>query len=124
MEGSSFQMAFHGVGYKEEQDPFQGKPTTKIRTLVQGPGTRSWEQKYKKRDILLFLNYIYMSSFSEVGYVATPIAMVQSALTILNEPAALPKKWVLTLQIHSHSHPRLCSNSRFYISIFQKEFIL
>uniref|UniRef100_A0A3P9GZF2 Saccharopine dehydrogenase-like oxidoreductase n=1 Tax=Oryzias latipes TaxID=8090 RepID=A0A3P9GZF2_ORYLA len=65
MEGSSFQMAFHGVGYKEEQDPFQGKPTTKIRTLVQGP---------------------------EVGYVATPIAMVQSALTILNEPAALPKK--------------------------------
>uniref|UniRef100_A0A8C7WMH5 Saccharopine dehydrogenase a, tandem duplicate 1 n=1 Tax=Oryzias sinensis TaxID=183150 RepID=A0A8C7WMH5_9TELE len=65
MEGSSFQMAFHGVGYKEEQDTFQGKPTTKIRTLVQGP---------------------------EVGYVATPIAMVQSALTILNEPAALPKK--------------------------------
>ncbi|KAF6731093.1 Saccharopine dehydrogenase-like oxidoreductase [Oryzias melastigma] len=65
MEGSSFQMAFHGVGYTEEQDPSQDKPTTKIRTLVQGP---------------------------EAGYVATPIAMVQSALTILNEPAALPKK--------------------------------
>lgn len=33
-----------------------------------------------------------MFYYSEVGYVATPIAMVQAALTILNEPAALPKK--------------------------------
>lgn len=31
---------------------------------------------------------------TEAGYVATPIAMVQAALTILNEPDALPKKSV------------------------------
>ncbi|KAM4743909.1 saccharopine dehydrogenase-like oxidoreductase [Anableps anableps] len=65
MEGSSFQFSFYGEGYTDEQDPTQGKPNAKIRTLVQGP---------------------------EAGYVATPIAMVQAALTILNEPAALPKK--------------------------------
>uniref|UniRef100_A0A8C9Y5P4 Saccharopine dehydrogenase-like oxidoreductase n=1 Tax=Sander lucioperca TaxID=283035 RepID=A0A8C9Y5P4_SANLU len=64
MEASSFQFAFYGEGYTEGQDPSQGKPNAKIRTLVQGP---------------------------ECGYVATPIAMVQAALTILNEPAALPK---------------------------------
>ncbi|XP_037553441.1 saccharopine dehydrogenase-like oxidoreductase [Nematolebias whitei] len=65
MEGSSFQFSFYGEGYTEDQDPSQGKPNAKIRTLVQGP---------------------------ECGYVATPIAMVQAALTILYEPAALPKK--------------------------------
>ncbi|MEQ2290266.1 hypothetical protein AMECASPLE_001645 [Ameca splendens] len=65
MEGSSFQFSFYGEGYTDEQDPTQGKPNAKIRTLVQGP---------------------------EAGYVATPIAMVQAALTILNEPAALPKR--------------------------------
>uniref|UniRef100_A0A3Q2GFU3 Saccharopine dehydrogenase-like oxidoreductase n=1 Tax=Cyprinodon variegatus TaxID=28743 RepID=A0A3Q2GFU3_CYPVA len=65
MEGSSFQFSLYGEGYTDEQDPTQGKPNAKIRTLVQGP---------------------------EAGYVATPIAMVQAALTILNEPAALPKK--------------------------------
>ncbi|XP_026995612.2 saccharopine dehydrogenase a, tandem duplicate 1 [Tachysurus fulvidraco] len=65
MEGSSFQFAFFGEGYTEGQDPSQGKPDSKIRTLVQGP---------------------------EPGYVATPIAMVQAALTILTEPEALPKK--------------------------------
>ncbi|XP_068182430.1 saccharopine dehydrogenase-like oxidoreductase [Antennarius striatus] len=64
MEGSSFQFAFYGVGYMEGQDPSQGKPDGKIRTLVQGP---------------------------ECGYVATPIAMVQAALTVLMEPTALPK---------------------------------
>ncbi|KAM3876669.1 saccharopine dehydrogenase-like oxidoreductase [Diretmus argenteus] len=64
MEGASFQFAFYGEGYTEGQDPSQGKPNAKIRTLVQGP---------------------------EAGYVATPIAMVQAALTILNEPTALPK---------------------------------
>lgn len=63
MEGASFQFAFYGEGYTE--DPSQGRPNAKIRTLVQGP---------------------------EAGYVATPITMVQSALTILNEPNALPKK--------------------------------
>ncbi|KAI5101946.1 saccharopine dehydrogenase a [Silurus meridionalis] len=65
MEGSSFRFAFFGEGYTEGQDPSQGKPNAKIRTLVQGP---------------------------EAGYVATPIAMVQAALTILNEPESLPKK--------------------------------
>ncbi|GLD58343.1 saccharopine dehydrogenase-like oxidoreductase [Lates japonicus] len=65
MEASSFQFAFYGEGYTEGEDPSQGKPSSKIRTLVQGP---------------------------ECGYVATPIAMVQAALTILNESTALPKK--------------------------------
>ncbi|XP_069549858.1 saccharopine dehydrogenase-like oxidoreductase [Brachyistius frenatus] len=65
MEGSSFQFGFHGVGYTEEQDPSHGKPNAKIRTVVQGP---------------------------ECGYVATPITMVQAALTILNESSALPKR--------------------------------
>ncbi|XP_021440191.2 saccharopine dehydrogenase-like oxidoreductase [Oncorhynchus mykiss] len=65
MEGSSFKFAFYGEGYTEGQDPSQGRPNAKIRTLVQGP---------------------------EVGYVATPIAVVQAAITILNEPTALPKK--------------------------------
>ncbi|KAK3538138.1 hypothetical protein QTP70_031927 [Hemibagrus guttatus] len=65
MEGSSFRFAFFGEGYSDGQDPSQGKPDAKIRTLVQGP---------------------------EAGYVATPIAMVQAALTILTEPDALPKR--------------------------------
>uniref|UniRef100_A0AAR2KKK8 Saccharopine dehydrogenase-like oxidoreductase n=2 Tax=Pygocentrus nattereri TaxID=42514 RepID=A0AAR2KKK8_PYGNA len=65
MEGSSFRFAFYGEGYTEGQDPSQGKPNAKIRTLVQGP---------------------------EAGYVATPIAMVQAAITILNEPDSLPEK--------------------------------
>ncbi|XP_062378069.1 saccharopine dehydrogenase-like oxidoreductase [Sardina pilchardus] len=65
MEGSSFRFAFYGEGYTEGQDPSQGKPDGKIRTVVQGP---------------------------EAGYVATPIAMVQAAITILNEPESLPKK--------------------------------
>ncbi|XP_063080153.1 saccharopine dehydrogenase a, tandem duplicate 1 [Engraulis encrasicolus] len=65
MEGASFSFAFYGEGYTEGQDPSQGKPNAKIRTVVQGP---------------------------EPGYVATPIAMVQAAITILNEPQSLPKK--------------------------------
>ncbi|KAL2098569.1 hypothetical protein ACEWY4_005049 [Coilia grayii] len=65
MEGASFSFAFYGEGYTEGQDPSQGKPNAKIRTVVQGP---------------------------EPGYVATPIAMVQAAITILNEPDSLPKK--------------------------------
>lgn len=35
-------------------------------------------------------NYYYYN-YSECAYVATPIAMVQVALTILNESTALPK---------------------------------
>lgn len=38
MEGSSFCFAFFGEGYTEGQDPSQGKPNAKIRTLVRGPG--------------------------------------------------------------------------------------
>lgn len=64
MAGSSFQLVFYGEGYTQGKDPKDGKPDGKIRTLVQGP---------------------------ECGYVTTPIAMVQAALTILNEPKALPK---------------------------------
>ena len=39
-------------------------------------------------EVIIELCFCY---YSECGYVATPIAMVQAALTILNEPAALPK---------------------------------
>uniref|UniRef100_A0A8C1I991 Saccharopine dehydrogenase-like oxidoreductase n=1 Tax=Cyprinus carpio TaxID=7962 RepID=A0A8C1I991_CYPCA len=63
MEGSSFRFIFIGEGYTEGSDPSEGKPNGKIRTLVKGP---------------------------EVGYVATPIAMVQAALTMLNESDSLP----------------------------------
>uniref|UniRef100_A0A8C5GNI9 Saccharopine dehydrogenase-like oxidoreductase n=1 Tax=Gouania willdenowi TaxID=441366 RepID=A0A8C5GNI9_GOUWI len=65
MDGTSFQFTFCGEGYSEDQDPSKGNPNGKIRVLVQGP---------------------------EPGYVATPIAMVQAALTMLNEPSSLPKK--------------------------------
>nr|XP_015206961.1 PREDICTED: saccharopine dehydrogenase-like oxidoreductase [Lepisosteus oculatus] len=65
MEGSSFCFSFIGEGYTEDQDPEQGKPNSKIRIQVKGP---------------------------EAGYVATPIAMVQAAITLLNEPKSLPKK--------------------------------
>ncbi|KAL6477241.1 hypothetical protein MHYP_G00130760 [Metynnis hypsauchen] len=34
----------------------------------------------------------YQRRTSEAGYVATPIAMVQAAITILNEPDSLPEK--------------------------------
>ncbi|KAI7804275.1 saccharopine dehydrogenase a, tandem duplicate 1 [Triplophysa rosa] len=64
MEGSSFRFAFFGEGYTEGLEPTEGKPNAKIRTLVQGP---------------------------EAGYVATPIAMVQAAITMLNESNSLPK---------------------------------
>ncbi|KAG7461123.1 hypothetical protein MATL_G00206630 [Megalops atlanticus] len=64
MEDSSFCFTFYGEGYTEGQDPQQGKPNAKIRTQVKG---------------------------AEAGYVATPIAMVQAAITLLNEPKSLPK---------------------------------
>lgn len=38
MDESSFQFAFYGEGYTEEQDPTKGKPNGKIRILIQGPG--------------------------------------------------------------------------------------
>ncbi|XP_069786968.1 saccharopine dehydrogenase-like oxidoreductase [Narcine bancroftii] len=65
MEGSSFSFTFFGEGYKEDQDPQKGKPSVKICTRVRGP---------------------------EPGYVATSIAMVQAAVTILWEKKSLPNR--------------------------------
>ncbi|XP_033860852.1 saccharopine dehydrogenase-like oxidoreductase [Acipenser ruthenus] len=65
MEGCSFSMTFFGQGYSQGQDPQQGKPNLKICTQVKGP---------------------------EAGYVATPIVMVQAAITLLNESKSLPKE--------------------------------
>ncbi|KAG2468492.1 SCPDL oxidoreductase, partial [Polypterus senegalus] len=65
MEGSSFSMTFFGEGYSKDKDPNQDKPNMKIVTQVKGP---------------------------EAGYIATPIAMVQAAITLLNEPHSIPKK--------------------------------
>lgn len=65
MDGTSFCMRFWGEGYSTGQDPSQGKPDSTISTEVTGP---------------------------EPGYIATPIAMVQAAITLLNEPHCLPNK--------------------------------
>nr|XP_033795439.1 saccharopine dehydrogenase-like oxidoreductase isoform X2 [Geotrypetes seraphini] len=62
---SSFTMMIFGEGYSEGQDPQQRKPNVKICTQVKGP---------------------------EAGYVATPIAMVQAAVTLLKERSSLPLK--------------------------------
>ncbi|NXT51030.1 SCPDL oxidoreductase, partial [Pluvianellus socialis] len=64
MDGTSFTMTFFGEGYSEGQDPQNGKPNVKICTEVKGP---------------------------EPGYVATPIAMVQAAISLLEDAACLPK---------------------------------
>ncbi|XP_048792550.1 saccharopine dehydrogenase-like oxidoreductase [Lagopus muta] len=65
MDGTSFTMTFFGEGYSEGQDPQNGKPNVKICTQVKGP---------------------------EPGYVATPIAMVQAAVALLEDSAHLPKE--------------------------------
>ena len=53
------------------------------------------------------LSDVYLSPYySECAYVATPIAMVQAALTILNESTALPKKWVY----HTTNLPHIIYN--------------
>uniref|UniRef100_A0A8V0Y891 Saccharopine dehydrogenase-like oxidoreductase n=1 Tax=Gallus gallus TaxID=9031 RepID=A0A8V0Y891_CHICK len=65
MDGTSFTMTFFGEGYSEGQDPQSGKPNVKICTQVKGP---------------------------EPGYVATPIAMVQAAVALLEDSAHLPKE--------------------------------
>ncbi|XP_043914637.1 saccharopine dehydrogenase-like oxidoreductase [Protopterus annectens] len=57
-------MTFYGEGYSKDRDPQCGKPDLKICTQVKGP---------------------------EAGYVATPIAMVQAAVTLLKEPKSLPE---------------------------------
>ncbi|KAI4877710.1 hypothetical protein NFI96_031905 [Prochilodus magdalenae] len=63
MEGTSFCLSFFGEGYSEGQDPSQSKPDAAITTQIKGP---------------------------EPGYVATPITMVQAAITLLTEPQSLP----------------------------------
>ncbi|NXC77285.1 SCPDL oxidoreductase, partial [Anhinga anhinga] len=65
MDGTSFTMTFFGEGYSEGQDPQNGKPNVKICTEVKGP---------------------------EPGYVATPILMVQAAVSLLEDAACLPKQ--------------------------------
>ncbi|NXP83305.1 SCPDL oxidoreductase, partial [Ramphastos sulfuratus] len=65
MDGTSFTMTFFGEGYSEGQDPQNGKPNVKICTEVKGP---------------------------EPGYIATPIAMVQAGVSLLEDTACLPKQ--------------------------------
>ncbi|XP_067901513.1 saccharopine dehydrogenase a, tandem duplicate 1 isoform X2 [Heterodontus francisci] len=65
MAGTSFSITFFGEGYQEGQNPQQGKTSVKICTQVKGP---------------------------EPGYIATPIAMVQAAVTILWEQKSLPNQ--------------------------------
>ncbi|XP_004578545.2 saccharopine dehydrogenase-like oxidoreductase [Ochotona princeps] len=64
IDGSSFTMTFFGQGYSQGVSPDQNKPNVKICTQVKGP---------------------------EAGYVATPIAMVQAAMTLLHDSSNLPK---------------------------------
>ncbi|CAL8316440.1 unnamed protein product [Merluccius merluccius] len=65
MDDTSFCMTFFGEGYSEGKDLSQGRPDTKICTQVIGP---------------------------EPGYVATPAAMVQAAITVLTELHSLPHR--------------------------------
>ncbi|GAB1285781.1 Saccharopine dehydrogenase-like oxidoreductase [Apodemus speciosus] len=64
MEESSFTMTFFGQGYSHGVSIEKNKPNIRICTQVKGP---------------------------EAGYVATPIAMVQAAMTFLNDASDLPK---------------------------------
>ena len=64
MDASSFTLTFFGQGYSQGLSPDKSKPNIRICTQVKGP---------------------------EAGYVATPIAMVQAAVTLLNDASDLPK---------------------------------
>ncbi|XP_005349035.1 saccharopine dehydrogenase-like oxidoreductase [Microtus ochrogaster] len=64
MDSSSFTMTFFGQGYSHGFSTDKNKPNIRICTQVKGP---------------------------EAGYVATPIAMVQAAMTLLNDASDLPK---------------------------------
>ncbi|XP_036611166.1 saccharopine dehydrogenase-like oxidoreductase [Trichosurus vulpecula] len=64
MDDASFTFTFFGQGYSPDHTTKHGKPNIKICTQVKGP---------------------------EAGYVATPIAMVQAALTLLKDTSELPK---------------------------------
>ncbi|XP_071334720.1 saccharopine dehydrogenase b isoform X2 [Trachinotus anak] len=65
IEDTCFSLTFFGEGYSEGTDPSQGKPNAKICTQVIG---------------------------AEPGYVATVSAMVQAAVTVLNELHSLPRR--------------------------------
>uniref|UniRef100_A0A7N4PAI1 Saccharopine dehydrogenase-like oxidoreductase n=1 Tax=Sarcophilus harrisii TaxID=9305 RepID=A0A7N4PAI1_SARHA len=64
MDDASFIFTFFGQGYSQDHTTKDGKPNIKICTQVKGP---------------------------EPGYVATPIAMVQAAVTLLKDTSELPK---------------------------------
>ncbi|KAM5238622.1 saccharopine dehydrogenase-like oxidoreductase isoform 2-T2 [Ctenodactylus gundi] len=64
LDGTSFTMTFFGQGYSQGLSTDKNKPNIRICTQVKGP---------------------------EAGYVTTPIAMVQAAVTLLNDTADLPK---------------------------------
>ncbi|XP_039320187.1 saccharopine dehydrogenase-like oxidoreductase [Saimiri boliviensis] len=64
MDAASFTLTFFGQGYGQGMGTDKNKPNIKICTQVKGP---------------------------EAGYVATPIAMVQAAMTLLNDASDLPK---------------------------------
>lgn len=65
IEDTCFSLTLFGEGYAEGTDPTQGQPNAKICTQVIGP---------------------------EIGYVATTFAMVQAAITLLNELHSLPRR--------------------------------
>ncbi|XP_037100942.1 saccharopine dehydrogenase-like oxidoreductase [Syngnathus acus] len=65
IEDTCFNMTFFGEGYSEGTDPSQGPPNAKICTEIMG---------------------------AEPGYVATVIAMVQAAVTVLKEKYSLPRR--------------------------------
>ncbi|KAF3823489.1 hypothetical protein GH733_010925 [Mirounga leonina] len=64
IDASSFTLTFFGQGYSQGFSPEKNKPNMRICTQVKGP---------------------------EAGYVATSIAMVQAAMTLLNDISDLPK---------------------------------
>ncbi|XP_074078943.1 saccharopine dehydrogenase-like oxidoreductase [Macrotis lagotis] len=64
MDDASFIFTFFGQGYSQDHTTKHNKPNMKICTQVKGP---------------------------EAGYVATPIAMVQAAVTLLKDTTELPK---------------------------------
>ncbi|KAM5300778.1 saccharopine dehydrogenase-like oxidoreductase isoform 2-T2 [Glossophaga mutica] len=64
IDASSFTMTFFGQGYSQGSSPDASKPNIRICTQVKGP---------------------------EASYVATPIAMVQAAMTLLNDASDLPR---------------------------------
>uniref|UniRef100_A0AAQ5YA62 Saccharopine dehydrogenase-like oxidoreductase n=1 Tax=Amphiprion ocellaris TaxID=80972 RepID=A0AAQ5YA62_AMPOC len=64
-QDTCFSLTFYGEGYSEGRDPSQGRPDARICTQVLG---------------------------AEPGYVATVSAMVQAAVTLLNELHSLPRR--------------------------------